>query len=290
LDDQQLNHDSASVFAPLTRHVSIGEVQIGGTLPFVLICGPCQMESEAHCIDVAGTLVEISKECGIEFVFKTSFDKANRSSSSAKRGLGFEKSIGVFDKIRKEIGCPVLTDVHEPWQCEPIANVVDAIQIPAFLCRQTDLLLAAGKCGKPVNIKKGTFLSPWDMQHVTEKIRSTGNNDILVCERGACFGYNNLVNDFRSLPVMQKLGYPVVFDATHSVQQPGALGHASNGQREFVAPLARAAVAVGVSAILIEAHEKPEQAPSDGPCMLSLQDIPSLILVLKKLDAIIKNR
>ena len=269
--------------------VKCGNLSISNNNPFTLIAGPCQLESEQHAIEVAMELKKITDDLGIGLVYKTSFDKANRTSLKAKRGVGLEKSLTIFDKIRKKISVPLLTDVHTVEQCEIVSKHVDVLQIPAFLCRQTDLLVAAAKTGKVVNVKKGQFLAPWDMVNVTKKIEDSGNKNILVTERGASFGYNTLISDMRSLPIMSKNGYPVVFDATHSVQQPGGMGDKSGGQREFVDHLSRAAIAVGVAAIFIETHPDPDNAPSDGPNMVPLSNMPSLLKKLVMIDNLIKN-
>ena len=269
--------------------VKCGKLNISNTSPFTLIAGPCQLESEKHAINVASELKKITEELGVGLIYKTSFDKANRTSLKGKRGAGLESSLPVFNKIRKDLGIPVLTDVHTIEQCEIISKHVDVIQIPAFLCRQTDLLVAAAKTGKIINVKKGQFLAPWDMVNVTKKIEESGNKNILVTERGASFGYNTLVSDMRSLPIMAKNGYPVVFDATHSVQQPGGMGDKSGGQREFVEHLSRAAVAVGVAAVFMETHPDPDNAPSDGPNMVPLSKMHSLIKQLVEIDKLIKN-
>ena len=269
--------------------VKCGKLSISNTSPFTLIAGPCQLENEKHAIDVASKLKEITQKLNIGLIYKTSFDKANRTSLKGKRGAGLEKSLPVFDKIKNDVGVPVLTDVHTIEQCEIVSKHVDVLQIPAFLCRQTDLLVAAAKTGKIINVKKGQFLAPWDMVNVTKKIEESGNRNILVTERGASFGYNTLVSDMRSLPIMAKNGYPVVFDATHSVQQPGGLGDKTGGQREFVEYLARAAVAVGVAAVFMETHPDPDNAPSDGPNMVPLSKIPSLLKQLIEIDKLIKN-
>ena len=269
--------------------VKCGKLSISNTNPFTLIAGPCQLENEKHALDVAIKLKEITQKFGIGLIYKTSFDKANRTSLKGKRGTGLEKSLPVFDKIRKDVGIPVLTDVHTIEQCEIVSKHVDVLQIPAFLCRQTDLLVAAAKTGKIINVKKGQFLAPWDMVNVTKKIEESGNRNILVTERGASFGYNTLVSDMRSLPIMAKNGYPVVFDATHSVQQPGGLGDQTGGQREFVEYLARAAVAVGVAAVFMETHPDPDNAPSDGPNMVPLSKMPSLLKQLVEIDRLVKN-
>ena len=269
--------------------VKCGNLNISNNKPFTLIAGPCQLENEKHALDVATELKKITDELGIGLIYKTSFDKANRTSLKAKRGAGLEKSLPIFDKIRKEINVPVLTDIHTIEQCEIVSKHVDVLQIPAFLCRQTDLLVAAAKTGKVINVKKGQFLAPWDMINVTKKIEDSGNKNILVTERGASFGYNSLVSDMRSLPIMTKNGYPVVFDATHSVQQPGGMGDKSGGQREFVDHLSRAAIAVGVAAIFIETHPDPDNAPSDGPNMVPLSNMPNLLKQLLMIDNLIKN-
>jgi 2-dehydro-3-deoxyphosphooctonate aldolase (KDO 8-P synthase) len=266
----------------MTKHIDIplpngGALKIGNDLPLVFFLGPCQMESRAHALETSAALKEIGEKFGIGVVYKTSFDKANRSSIKTERGIGLEESLPIFAEIRQTSGLPVMTDVHEREQCARVAGVVDVLQIPAFLCRQTDLLLAAGATGRVINVKKGQFLAPWDMKNVAAKITSTGNEKILLCERGASFGYNTLVTDMRGLPIMAETGYPVVFDATHSVQQPGGRGDTSGGQREFVPVLARAAVAVGVAAVFMEVHEDPDNAPSDGPNMVKLKDLPALI-------------
>jgi len=269
--------------------VKCGKLSISITSPFTLIAGPCQLENEKHALDVATELKKITEKLGVGLIYKTSFDKANRTSLKGKRGAGLEKSLPVFDKIRKDLGIPVLTDVHKADQCAVVSKHVDVLQIPAFLCRQTDLLVAAAKTGKIINVKKGQFLAPWDMVNVTKKIEDSGNRNILVTERGASFGYNTLVSDMRSLPIMAKNGYPVVFDATHSVQQPGGMGDKSGGQREFVEHLARAAIAVGVAAVFMETHPDPDNAPSDGPNMVPLSKMPSLLKQLVEIDKLIKN-
>ena len=271
------------------KSVKCGKLNISNTGPFTLIAGPCQLENEKHSLDVATELKKITDKLGIGFIYKTSFDKANRTSLNGKRGAGLEKSLPIFDKIRKQVEVPVLTDIHNVEQCEIVAKHVDVLQIPAFLCRQTDLLIAAAKTGKVINIKKGQFLAPWDMVNVTKKIEDSGNKNILVTERGASFGYNTLVSDMRSLPIMAKNGYPVVFDATHSVQQPGGMGDKSGGQREFVEYLSRATIAVGVAAIFIETHPDPDNAPSDGPNMVPLSKMSGLLKQLVAIDNLIKN-
>jgi len=269
--------------------IKCGNFEIANNKQFTLIAGPCQMENESHAIQISTELKKITTELKINLIYKSSFDKANRTSLKGLRGLGLEKSLSIFDKIRKVVGIPVLTDVHTIEQCVAVANHVDVIQIPAFLCRQTDLLIAAAKTGKIINVKKGQFLAPWDMKNVIQKIENSGNKNILITERGASFGYNTLVSDLRSIPIMSKYGFPIVFDATHSVQQPGGMGDKSGGQREFVPHLARAAVAVGVGAVFIETHEDPDNAPSDGPNMVPLNEIKSLLQKLIEIDKLIKN-
>ena len=268
--------------------VEVGSVAICNDRPFVLISGPCQMESLQHSLDIAGRLQEITASLNIGFIFKSSFDKANRTSIDGQRGVGFESGLMILDEVKRTIGCPTLTDVHESAQCDEAAHAVDVLQIPAFLCRQTDLLVAAGNTGVVVNIKKGQFLAPWDIVHAAVKVSSTGNKNILLCERGTCFGYNALVTDMRSLTTMAALGYPVVIDGTHSVQQPGGLGSASGGQRELVPTICRAAVAVGVAAVFIETHENPDSAPSDGETMIPLQEMPELLEKLQTIDRAVK--
>ena len=254
-----------------------------------LIAGPCQLENEQHPLDMAGKISENSKKYNIGFIYKTSFDKANRTSLKSKRGAGLEKSLPIFDKIKKQINVPILTDIHNAEQCSIVANHVDVLQIPAFLCRQTDLLVAAAKTNKVINVKKGQFLAPWDMSNVIKKISDTGNSNILITERGASFGYNTLVSDMRSIPIMAQTGYPIVFDATHSVQQPGGMGDKSGGERKFVSHLSRAAVAVGIAAVFIETHQDPDNAPSDGPNMVPLNEMDSLVNKLLEIDKLIKN-
>ena len=268
--------------------VKCSNFEIANDKPFTLIAGPCQLENEKHAIKISTELKKITSELGINLIYKTSFDKANRTSLKGKRGLGLDKSLPIFDKIRKEIGVPVLTDVHTAEQCSIVAGHVDVLQIPAFLCRQTDLLIAAAKTGKIINVKKGQFLAPWDLVNVIKKIEESGNKNILITERGASFGYNTLVSDMRALPIMSKYGFPIVFDVTHSVQQPGGMGEKSGGQREFVPYLARAAIAVGVGAIFIETHEDPDNAPSDGPNMVPLNDVKNLLKKLSEIDKIVK--
>ena len=269
--------------------VKCGGFEIANNKQFTLIAGPCQLENEVHAMKMSTELKKITTDLKINLIYKTSFDKANRTSIRGKRGMGLEKSLPIFDKIKKEVGIPILTDVHTAEQCSLVADHVDVLQIPAFLCRQTDLLIAAAKTGKIINVKKGQFLAPWDMANVIKKIEDSGNKNILITERGASFGYNTLVSDMRSIPIMAKYGFPIVFDATHSVQQPGGLGEKSGGQREFVPYLARAAIAVGVGAIFIETHEDPENAPSDGPNMVPLNEIKNLLKMLSEIDNLIKN-
>jgi len=270
-------------------HVKAGNVTFGNDLPFALIAGPCQMESRDHAIDVAGKLVEICKARNLGLVYKTSYDKANRTSLKGQRGLGLEKALAVFEEIKKTFSIPVLTDVHEIDHCAAVAPVIDVLQIPAFLCRQTDLLIAAAKTGRVVNIKKGQFLAPWDMKNVAAKVFDSGNANIMLTERGVSFGYNTLVNDMRALPIMAQTGYPVIIDATHSVQQPGGQGTSSGGQREFVPTIARASIAVGVAGVFIETHPDPDNAPSDGPNMVKLADMPALLDQLQAFDALAKK-
>jgi len=268
--------------------VTVGKTQFGNSLPLALIAGPCALESRAHAFDIAATLKEIAARLGIGFVYKTSFDKANRTSAHSARGLGLDKALAIFAELREQLGVPVLTDVHEPDQCEPVAEVVDILQIPAFLCRQTDLLVAAAKTGRVVNVKKGQFLAPWDMANVVEKVTGAGNGNVLLTERGVSFGYNTLISDMRALPVLAKIGAPVIFDATHSVQQPGGQGTSSGGERDFVPVLARAAVAVGIAGLFIETHQDPDKAPSDGPNMIPLKDMEPLLERLMRFDALAK--
>ena len=271
--------------------VQAGDVRFGNALPFALIAGPCQMESRDHAFELASALKEMAGAVGIGLVFKASFDKANRTSASSARGIGLGAAVEIFAEIKERLGLPVTTDVHEAEQCGPVAAVADILQIPAFLCRQTDLLVAAAKTGRVVNVKKGQFLAPWDMANVAAKVTSAGNPNVMVCERGASFGYNTLVSDMRSLPIMaETTGAPVIFDATHSVQQPGGKGSSSGGERRFVPVLARAAVAVGIAGLFIETHEEPDRAPSDGPNMVPLREMPALLAELKAFDALAKSR
>ena len=270
------------------RDVSFGDLTISNDRPLTLICGPCQLESADHAQMIAGRMQEICREVGAQFVFKASYDKANRTSLSGRRGLGMEAGLTILADIRRQFGVPVLTDVHDIGQCREAARVVDVVQIPAFLCRQTDLLLAAGATGAVVNIKKGQFLAPWDMANVAEKVASTGNQRILLTERGTSFGYNTLVADLRGLPTMMQTGYPVIMDATHSVQQPGGLGGSSGGQRQFAPVMARTAVSLGIAGVFIETHEDPDQAPSDGPNMIPLAQMPAVMRSLMKFDQLAK--
>lgn len=271
------------------RHVHVGDITIGNDLPLVFIVGPNTLKSRAHALEISAALAETAANLNIALIYKTSFDKANRSSLAGARGIGLDEALPILAELRERTGLPVLTDVHEPGQCAPVAEVVDILQIPAFLCRQTDLLLAAGRTGKAVNIKKGQFLAPWDMQHAAAKVAATGNERILLCERGASFGYNTLVVDMRALPIMARTGYPVVFDATHSVAQPGGQGDRSGGEREFAPVLARAAAAVGVAAMFIETHEDPDHAPCEGPTMVPLKSLPALLETLVAFDRLAKS-
>ncbi len=270
--------------------IKVKNITISNDLPFVLIAGPCQLESMEHSLFLASELKKITTKLGIPYIFKASFDKANRTSLKGKRGVGLEKSLEIFSAIKEKYDIPVITDVHESYQCEIIAKVVDILQIPAFLCRQTDLLVAAAKTGKVINVKKGQFLAPWDMENVANKIKESGNPNVLLTERGASFGYNNLVVDMRSLPIMAKTGLPVVFDATHSVQKPGGLGNSTGGDREFVPPLAKAAISIGIAGLFMETHEEPSRSPSDGPNMIALKDMEKLLTKLQKLDKIAKEK
>ncbi len=269
--------------------VKVDQLKIANDRPLTLIAGPCQLESKDHAYEMCGALKQLSHDLGLQFVYKTSYDKANRTSLAGKRGVGLDKGLQILSDIRADFGVPVITDIHSIEQCAPVGEVVDILQIPAFLCRQTDLLVAAAKTGKAINVKKGQFLAPWDMKNVANKISESGNENIMLCERGASFGYNTLVSDMRSIPIMQQTGYPVIYDATHSVQQPGGLGGASGGDRTMVPVLARAAVAVGVAGVFIETHQDPDNAPSDGPNMVKLSDMPELLRTLVSFDKIAKN-
>lgn len=272
------------------KKVTVGNVSFANNAPFSLLAGPCVLESRQHAFDMAGSIKETCGKLGIGVIYKSSFDKANRSAITSERGVGLDDALGIFADIKQQLGMAVVTDVHEPWQCAEVAKAVDILQIPAFLCRQTDLLIAAGKTGKAINVKKGQFLAPWDMKNVAAKIASTGNENIMLCERGASFGYNTLVSDMRALPIMAETGYPVIFDATHSVQQPGGLGTKSGGDRKMVPVLARAAVAVGVAGLFMETHQDPDNAPSDGPNMVKLADFPGVLEQLLEIDALIKQK
>jgi len=269
--------------------VSVGNLTVANDLPFTLLAGPCALESRDHAFDMCGAIKEITGRLGIGFIYKTSFDKANRTSISSLRGIGMDEAMPIFQDLRKEFSVPVVTDVHLPEQCAEVAETVDLLQIPAFLCRQTDLLVAAAKTGKPLNVKKGQFLAPWDMVNVIAKIEESGNDQIMLCERGASFGYNTLVSDMCAIPIMQETGYPVVFDATHSVQQPGGKGATTGGDRAMVPVLARAAVAVGVAAIFMETHQDPDSAPSDGPNMVRLDRLEAVLTDLVKIDSVMKE-
>jgi 2-dehydro-3-deoxyphosphooctonate aldolase (KDO 8-P synthase) len=271
------------------RTVAVGSLTIANDRPFVLIAGPCQMESRHHALECAATLVDLCGDLGIGLIYKSSYDKANRTSIHGPRGIGLDGALPVFAEIKERFGCPVITDVHEADHCAPVGEVVDVLQIPAFLCRQTDLLVAAARTGRAVNVKKGQFLAPWDMKNVAAKLVESGNDKIMLCERGVSFGYNTLVTDFRALPIMAATGFPVIFDATHSVQQPGGQGTSSGGQREFVPVLARAALAVGVAGLFIETHPDPDRAPSDGPNMVALRDMPALLERLQAFDRLAKG-
>jgi len=269
--------------------VTVGTAKFGNTLPLAVIAGPCALESRAHALEMAAALKEITGKLGLGFVYKTSFDKANRTSAASARGLGLDKALTIFADLRDQLGVAVLTDVHEPDQCAAVAEVVDILQIPAFLCRQTDLVVAAAKTGRAINVKKGQFLAPWDMANVVAKITGAGNPNVLVTERGVSFGYNTVVSDMRALPILAKIGTPVIFDATHTVQQPGGQGTSSGGERAFVSVLARAATAVGIAGVFVETHQDPDHAPSDGPSMIALKDFPPLLERLMQLDAIAKR-
>ena len=270
------------------HHIHLQNFKIGNDLPFVLIAGPCALESRDHAFDMSGALKELTQKLGIALIYKTSFDKANRTSLKAGRGMGLEKALPILSDIRKELKLPVVTDVHAPEQCAEVAEAVDVLQIPAFLCRQTDLLVAAAKTGKIVNVKKGQFLAPWDMKNVAAKITESGNPNVMLCERGVTFGYNTLVNDMRALPIMAETGHPVVFDATHSVQSPGGAGGSTSGDRRMVAPLARAALAIGCAAVFMETHRTPDTAPSDGPNMVKLDDMPAILEQMLAIDRLMK--
>ncbi len=270
------------------HHVKVGGLTIGNDKPFVLFAGPCAMESREHALEMSQALKEVTDKLGIGLVYKSSFDKANRTSGSSPRGIGLDTALPIFAEIKETLGLPVLTDVHSPENCAAVADVIDVLQIPAFLCRQTDLLLAAAATGRAINVKKGQFLAPWDMANVAKKVTEAGNNNVMLCERGASFGYNTLVSDMRSLPIMAQTGHPIVFDATHSVQQPGGQGATSGGQREFVPVLARAAISIGVAAVFMEVHQDPDSAPSDGPNMVYLDKLPGILEELLAFDRLAK--
>ena len=272
----------------ISKKLKIGDLTVSNDEPFVLFAGPCALESRDHAMEMSAALAEITSSLGVGLVYKSSFDKANRTSVDSPRGMGLRESLPILADVREKYGCPILTDIHLPEQCIPVAEAVDVLQIPAFLCRQTDLIVAAAETGKALNIKKGQFLAPWDMANVCKKAEAVGNDRVMVCERGVSFGYNTLVSDMRSLPVMAQTGHPVVYDATHSVQQPGGQGNVSGGQREFAPVLARAAAAVGVAAIFMETHENPDAAPSDGPIMLPLKELPRILRTLIDIDRIAK--
>ena len=272
------------------RHVHIGNLTLGNDRPLALIAGPCVLESRGHALEMSHALTELTAKLGVGLIYKTSFDKANRTSIESPRGMGLAASLPILAEVRETYGCAVLTDVHAPEQCAPVAEAVDVLQIPAFLCRQTDLLIAAAKTGRAINVKKGQFLAPWDMKNVARKIADAGNDNILLCERGVSFGYNTLISDMRALPILAETGYPVVFDATHSVQQPGGQGNTSGGERRFVPLLARAATAIGVAAVFMETHQDPDRAPSDGPNMVRLKDMPALLETLIAFDKLAKAK
>lgn len=272
----------------LNKSVHVGSLTIANNLPFTLIAGPCQIESKDHALETAHQLKEICAKQHIGLIYKSSFDKANRTSIQTQRGLGIKQGLAILNEVKTQLGLPILTDVHSPEQCSEVAIIADVLQIPAFLCRQTDLLVAAAKTKRVINVKKGQFLAPWDMRNVANKIASSGNEQILLCDRGTSFGYNTLISDMRGLPIMAQTGYPIVFDATHSVQQPGGMGDSSGGQREFVSYLAKAAMAVGIAALFVETHEDPDHAPSDGPNMIKLSDLPALLDKLNQIDKITK--
>ncbi len=271
------------------KHIEVGKVTIGNDLPFVLIAGPCQMQSRDHALEIAEKLVQITNNLGIGFIYKSSFDKANRTSLNSKRGIGLEAALPIFAEIKERLACPTLTDIHSEEHCKTIGDEVDILQIPAFLCRQTDLLIAAAKTNKIINVKKGQFLAPWDMKNVAAKVAESGNDNILLTDRGTSFGYNTLVSDMRGLPIMAETGYPVIIDATHSIQQPGGQGGTSGGQRQFVPVIAKAAIAVGVAGVFMETHENPDDAPSDGSCMVILDEIEEILKTLKQIDSVIKK-
>ncbi len=271
------------------KKVTFPNFSVANDSPLVIIAGPCQMESRDHALETADFITQACKKAGLSLIYKSSFDKANRTSLKGKRGIGMDKALPIFEEIKKKYSCPVITDVHSEEQCKEVSQVVDVLQIPAFLCRQTDLLLAAGTTGKVINVKKGQFLAPWDIKNVAEKIASTGNENIMLTERGVTFGYNRLINDMRALPIMAETGYPVVFDATHSIQEPSGQGGASGGQRQYVKTVARAAVAVGIAALFIETHPDPDNAPSDGPCMIPFNNLEKFLLEIAEFDKLAKK-
>lgn len=273
----------------MEKNITVDQLKISNSAPLTVIAGPCQMESRDHAFEMCGALKELSKNLGFQFIYKSSYDKANRTSLSGKRGIGLDKGLEVFSDLKEHFGVPMITDVHTEDQCKLAGQVVDVLQIPAFLCRQTDLLVAAANTGKALNIKKGQFLAPWDMKNVAQKVADSGNDNIMLCERGASFGYNTLVSDMRSLPIMKETGYPVIYDATHSVQQPGGLGGSSGGDRTMVPVLARAAISIGVAGVFIETHQDPDNAPSDGPNMVKLNELPELLETLLKFDKLAKE-
>ncbi len=271
------------------KKINFSKFSVSNELPLVIIAGPCQMESREHAIETADFITKACQKAGLNLIYKSSFDKANRTSIKGKRGIGMDKALPIFEEIKQKFGCPVITDIHNAEQCAEVAKVVDVLQVPAFLCRQTDLLLAAGETNAVINVKKGQFLAPWDIKNVAEKIASTGNDKIMLTERGVTFGYNRLINDMRALPIMAETGYPVVFDATHSIQEPSGQGGASGGQRQYVKTVARAAVAVGVAALFIETHPDPDNAPSDGPCMLPFINLESFLVEMAAFDKLAKS-
>jgi 2-dehydro-3-deoxyphosphooctonate aldolase (KDO 8-P synthase) len=271
------------------KHIKVKNIKIGNDIPFTLIAGPCQMESRDHALMMAEELTKITEKLNIPFIYKSSFDKANRTSLNSKRGIGLEKALPIFSEIQKTFNCPTLTDIHNEEQCNIIDDSVDILQIPAFLCRQTDLLVSAAKTGKIINIKKGQFLAPWDMKNVAAKVSESGNDNIILTDRGTSFGYNTLISDMRGLKTMSDTGYPVIIDATHSIQQPGGQGGTSGGQREFVPVISRAAIAVGIAGTFMEVHQDPDNAPSDGPCMVILKDLEEILKKLVEIDSVVKN-
>lgn len=272
-----------------SKHIKVNNIKVGNDLPFTLIAGPCQMESRDHALVMAEKLTKITQKLNIPFIYKSSFDKANRTSLNSKRGIGLKNALPIFKEIKETFGCPTLTDIHNEEQCGLIDGSVDVLQIPAFLCRQTDLLIAAAKTGKVINIKKGQFLAPWDMKNVAAKVSDSGNDNIILTDRGTCFGYNTLISDMRGLATMSETGYPVIIDATHSIQQPGGQGGTSGGQREFVPVISRAAIAVGIAGTFMEVHQDPDNAPSDGPCMVIMHELEEILKKLVEIDSVVKN-